>query len=1264
MGSALASYVRVLADLRLGGRAKRMRTVVSLIVVLGFAFMLLATSSHAASAPVGTQETQTPSAELEEGEPPGEQEAPPTEAERQNPNEPVTTLHEIPSLRGETSDTYLLSNGAYSQRIADHPINFKAGDGSWQPIEDQLVQQPAGTWSPQAAPVPFSLPSSLASGPVSIGSAGQQLSFQLEGASQQEGSPAGASRVYRSALADTDVTYVATAQALRETLTLSSADAPTVFNYHLSLASGLHATQQQDDTVLIENAQGQTVYTLTPPSATDANPDRPFPSKDVVRYELSGDGSTLSVILDKAWLQDPHRVFPVKIDPEAWITTSKDCPIISAGFANKDECGSPLYVGPDSPTASEGIARSLLYFDTSCVPKGSVIVASSLHLYFTWHKGSSTIDVEAHALEAHALEENTFTSGVTWNKYDGTHAWGTPGGDFNKAVAGERVIKPSEEKKELQIGFTPAVEQWVRDPTSNHGIVLKAQNETVAGYDAFAQSGNTAHEPEPTLEVIYEPRLGDPPMGQLYQLGLANGSSMNVNVANGNLFMDSPDVNYATESYDTELGRTYNSQDDLLEGASVGNWRLTKGDDDKLYGNEWDGAVDFYGSDGSDTRFDRAPWADNHPAVGDKAFTGEAGFNEGLTQHEAGTRTLTLPGGIEWKTDNKLWSIPTEIVDPGGEGNTLSLSYYYDSHGEHLEQVKDTHGHTLKITREAETHRITKIEGKKGEDWKYAYKEGRLITVTNPAKEKAKYTYYKSGAGSGLLESIADESGTWVVVYDEQHRVASLRKLVNGTVKKAGSEDEITTFSYETEQTTVTNPEGGKPLYYYDEFGNELEEPATQEAATEFYAGYAGIEVEAARKVMDLQDHAEILDSQLSEQLGGNYVGEWFDPHPGDKPVQIGIAAEGYEKTVEQDLDNLGLADNARVVPGLNSIPQLETAEAEVHAGLAKLESEGLLRIGIEPEANGLKLVEGNSLTSSQKAEVEATAGSAKVPVKIVVGPYEKAEVPRLACRYGSCPRPLRGGVRIADHSTECTAGFLTRAKYGHKPYLLTAGHCVSKGNGGDGIGAQWFGKIAESSESPSKAKEFEPQAIIGKAHSAVFSETREGVGGTEDSDESIIEIAEPPEGEFWTALHPEIITYGNSAFEKFGLVRNEHYLIERSHYDEGHTPEGNNNKPVHHFVVCMAGTVAESGTQEAECGMEEGFVEQGVFGKKVENLEELNACIGKEGKTYLTPGASGGPVYKNGSAYGILTNAEGCEVLYEGVGTAERRLHVEVLHG
>jgi len=248
---------------------------------------------------------------------------PPSESEIAQP------VRELPELRTETSDTYLLSDGTRSQKISSIPLNFPAEGGGWQPIEDQLVQAEDCSWQPQASPVAISLPASLGSGPVSVGPNDRRVSFQLQGAARTEGAPAGPLRTYPEALPSTDVTYAATPESVRESLSLKSADAPSVYRYTLSLSEGLRAATGSDGRIEIDGADGKAIYWIGAPTATDASPERPFPSQDPVHYELSDDGSTLTLTLDKGWLNDPKRVFPVTIDPEVYFKEAPACPIIS-----------------------------------------------------------------------------------------------------------------------------------------------------------------------------------------------------------------------------------------------------------------------------------------------------------------------------------------------------------------------------------------------------------------------------------------------------------------------------------------------------------------------------------------------------------------------------------------------------------------------------------------------------------------------------------------------------------------------------------------------------------------------------------------------------------------------------------------------------------------------------------------------------------------------------------------------------------------------
>jgi hypothetical protein len=1237
----------------------KLRSVVRVFVLACVLVSAVAVTQAGASSPTVEQPTESSAA----GEASGNREALAGQGETKAPAVPapgtslrdptargltsgVKTVRELTGLRTETSDTYLQSDGSRSLTIAAHPINYKVA-GKWQPIDDTL-RESGGRWSPAASPVPVSFPHALGEGPVTIGAAGRQLSFALEGASAP-GQAAGSQGTYRGAMAGVDVSYAASAQSVRETLTLDSASVPTVYRYALSLSAGMHAALGAAGTVVVRDSKGNTIYTLAAPTAADSK-SRTSPAP--VHYELSADGSVLSLVVDAKWLNNPARAFPVKIDPDVYFGAVKDCSL-SSGIPTTSLCGERLYVGYSEELKS--IGRALLQFNVSSVPKGSQIISSSLAMWLQATSSASPIQIDAYGIEKHE-----FTSAATWNSYDGTHNWTTAGGDHLKTLAGTTNVKPEWTGGWVSWGFSPQATQWVRDPSSNYGILLKAHNETVNGYDTFYQTEPGEPAPEPNLHIIYEPQMGDPPNEAMFQEPLGNNSTLGVNVANGNLHLTAPDVNYATEGYDTQVARSYNSYDDELVGAALGGgWRLSMGEDQLLYPAWWDGSNAFHEPDGSYTRFDRASWADNHPSAGDKAYTGDAYRPETLITHESGSRTLTYNDtGIEWQFDNSENGFPQKIVDPRGEKNTITMSYT----ASRLTKVTDTHGHELTLTREAgEPHRLTKIKGAGAEEWKYTYSSGLLSEVKGPSGLEAKYTY--SGPYA-LLQSITDPGGITVVSYDENARVTSLRHVVNGTISTVGTEDEITTFTYGVEETTVTPPSGESEDYNYDHFGNYIEDPAAQEAASEFYAEYAEIEAGAAKAAIDLQDHSTILASQLSQQLGAEFTNEWFTSGP---KIMIGLTSAAYEQTALQDLANLGLADNAEIVVSGTSRAGLEEAKTQLAEKLSSLINGGELQLGLRTEEDALQVTEASSLTTGQRKEIEEDITAVGVPAHVVESHVAPLGFIAFKCSAGHCDRPLRGGVSIESNSAGCSAGYLAQSLFSKKLYVFTAGHCLWE----EGVGHTWK---AETSAGVEKA--------IGKGRAYVYGEHQSLPGGENPNaqgDAAIIEVEKgywlpTPESKERLEGFPSIIQYKGAE-----APRRELYRV----FGEATTRPGTEAAPGQ--VVCVDG-VGEGSPQD-QCGIVESYglstnlyneeretveghtVVKHKFEAHVERIAEINMCVKGKGRNLLKEGTSGGPVIKDHRAVGLNEGSEipepggvSCKESFTPIWVAEEYLNAQIL--
>jgi YD repeat-containing protein len=801
---------------------------------------------------------------------------------------PARRVRELTSLRTATSDTFQLSDGTRELVGYDHAVNFRGAAGGWQPIDTSLVEAADGSWQPVASSVPFSLPSSLAGEPVSIGTGSTQLSFSLEGAGPSEGAASGAKgRTYPDVMPGVSVSYGAVLNGVHEVLTLADASTPSVYTYKLSYGADLHASLAAGGGVVFRDPSGKTVYMLAAPAVSDSSSVGQRPASAPIHYQLSADGSVLSLVLEKAWLSDPKRVFPVKVDPDVYYGEAADCTIASASYANTSLCSGRLYVGANSETP-HSVGRALLRFDLSCIPHDSVILNSGLKLWFEGVKDSKgTVEVEAFPLS------RNFTDGATWNTYDGTHSWTTPGGDFSSSVAGRQTMLPEWASGWVTVGFSPLVEQWVQHPSSNDGILLKAHSESTVGYDSFVQTDNGEGLGEPNMDIVYAPRTGISEGDIVLGDELAGGAEAAVNAANGNLLVSNPDVDYEGEGYETKLSRYYNSMDEDMAGSSFGaGWLLSMGNDTLLYPNWWDGSYTFHAPTDGVSRFDPAPPASGTEAPDDISYTAPNGSEATLAVHEDGTRTMTFPEtGAEWKFDNSGAGFPQKIIETEGASNTISLGY----HESELSHLADSHGDELTIPRNHSTGHVTKIEGSGGKTWTYSYNAShQLSEYENPTKEKTTYTYNSNG----LLGKIQDASGTYVISYEssDPHRVLSLRHLVNGTVTEVGSEDEITSYEYKTPESPTCNPttDAAETTVTYSPGG-----------ATENYCFNAEDHVTGPKSASEKEAEESPETTETQEEVAAgtcfDEASEWNDCELEEAPPEP-----------EEDLkaENYGIADN------------------------------------------------------------------------------------------------------------------------------------------------------------------------------------------------------------------------------------------------------------------------------------------------------------------------------------------------------------------
>ncbi len=295
-----------------------------------------------------------------------------------------------------TSDYYVNEDGSTTIRHYTGRTNFKADDGTWQPIDTTLVKDEEGRFEQKANSLdvdfaPNGADEELAS--VGLGS-GRALAYELSGAAEVAAAKgADGTVVYPGVLPDTDVQLVPIADGFKENIVLRSPDAADSWVFKLN-TQGLTPRLAEDGDVEFVGADGKVAATVPHAYMEDARTDRRSGEgarSAKVSYELTTvDGEpALRMTADRAWLDDPERVYPVTVDPTTVLAS--EATYVQTDYAANRSAETQIKVGSyDSGTTK---ANSFLQFSNlGTTLAGQRVSAATLNVWALW---SSTCTPEA-----------------------------------------------------------------------------------------------------------------------------------------------------------------------------------------------------------------------------------------------------------------------------------------------------------------------------------------------------------------------------------------------------------------------------------------------------------------------------------------------------------------------------------------------------------------------------------------------------------------------------------------------------------------------------------------------------------------------------------------------------------------------------------------------------------------------------------------------------------------------------------------------------
>ena len=753
---------------------------------------------------------------------------------------------EIPRLQTTTSDTFAAGHGQLSTRIYPFAVNYRDRAGRLAAIDNRLIASTKGGYRNAANSFAVGLPGSLQSAPVRFSVAGAWVSFALQGAHGQGRVSSNRER-FAHALPGVAASYTVGNLGLEQALTLHGPGVPASFRYLIRASAGLAPRSLPGGMTGLVDSSGRVRFAIAPArmfAAGSPAQQRTVTSRLVAvaggwRLTLTPDRRFVARVLGAGGsvVVDP-TVFPGTV---IYLTKSSgsfgDCSL-AAMTPTTSLCGATV---DHVDNNGSDIDHTLMQFDVADnVPRNSEVLGAEV-------RGTIASDLASSAQTVGLYQvTRSWTQSATWNAYDGTHAWGTPGGDAASSPADTASIAPSD----TAAYWHPAalVQGWVDGTIPNNGFMLKAVGSGVVSGIGFDSSFSST---PPYLSIRWEPRLGDYRGYTLDSQTLTDRSSAGVNVANGNLLIANQDLRVAgTAGDDLVVGRYYNNLDSI-QGAFGRGWTMSPGTDTQLdisgngvnvYYRGASGYVKSFTDTGSTWT---APPGLDAVLTQNTATTWSLHFNNtGITQH------FTGPGGYNTA------ALLTSVVDRNG--NTISYAYngsqqlqtITDTQGRHtsfqynaagyVSQMTDSASRVYKYYQDASGN-LTSYIDPAGHTTVYGYDSyGDLTQITTPAGNITKFAYANPSAGD--------------------YRVASVTRLVHPT----DSTGPTRSYAYYT---------GGSPCSASDE-GRTVETNERGYASTYCYGAS-----DSVTKTVDPDGHVQTSSytadgnvSQATNPMGGTTV--------------------------------------------------------------------------------------------------------------------------------------------------------------------------------------------------------------------------------------------------------------------------------------------------------------------------------------------------------------------------------------------------------
>ncbi|WP_461032685.1 LamG-like jellyroll fold domain-containing protein [Streptomyces mayteni] len=429
------------------------------------------------------------------------------------------TSVEVPEERTEDSRTFRNTDGTFTTRYYNEPVNYPDLDGVWQTIDPSLVRAAGGeSWETTATEAGVSFGAMATDDPLMTFrlDEGHAVGYALAEASAVPGEVEGPLVTYRDVRPSADIEFLGGNAEIKETIVLRDADAPTEWRFPLRL-DGLTAALDEHGGIAFADAEG-TVRAYMPPGwMEDSAVDERSGDGAItggVSYELATENGrqVLVVTLDEEWLSDPERVYPVRVDPSVTRVEASSSTYVQRPYNINFSTDTILKAG--TPDGGDSAATSFLRFSgVQSSLRNAWVLDARLALYNSW-----SYSCNARPVTIHPITQNWSAS--TLAQYPGpnvgaalatdrfAHGW-RPAGTTNWACA------PAWESIALGSAGRQLVDDWTHGRKTNYGLAIRASTTDSYGWKQF---GSTRYpNGAPSLDVTWTQYGATYRLGQLTQ---------------------------------------------------------------------------------------------------------------------------------------------------------------------------------------------------------------------------------------------------------------------------------------------------------------------------------------------------------------------------------------------------------------------------------------------------------------------------------------------------------------------------------------------------------------------------------------------------------------------------------------------------------------------------------------------------------------------------------------------------------------------------